>query len=454
MLLGRSTELKQLNHYYDREGSQIVVVYGQKNIGKKALIREFTQGKPMHFFAARSCSEREQVYQWGAELGTEGLRTLKYPSYEEIFTAITESLPGKKVIVIDEFQNMMKAGSTFMKELVSFVHKQWNKEQVMVLLCSSSVGWVENSMIKRIGEAAYELSGLLKIKELRFHDCKEYFPGFTRQQCIEVYSVLGGFPGLWAHFSDRLSVRENIIRTMLIPSGSLYGYGERNLSVELRETAVYNTILSSIAGGCRKLNDLYLHTGFSRAKISVYLKCLMELEIVEKVFSYDTEGHENAQKGIYRICSRPIHFYYRFIYPRCSRMFSEAPEVFYDAYIEADLKSYTAEYFKLVCREHMEECNERGLLPFTCDRVGEWVGKEGNIDIVMQDEDNRTILALCGYEKPMMTYEDYERILHYAGKAKLDAGYIYLYSVGRFDEKLNLEAKVKKNLTLVSLKEL
>lgn len=56
------------------------------------------------------------------------------------------------------------------------------------------------------------------------------------------------------------------------------------LSEESRETAVYDTILATLADGRHgKLNDMYAHTGFSRAKISVYLKNLMELELVENV---------------------------------------------------------------------------------------------------------------------------------------------------------------------------
>ena len=51
----------------------------------------------------------------------------------------------------------------------------------------------------------------------------------------------------------------------------------------IAETAVYDTILATLADGRHgKLNDMYAHTGFSRAKISVYLKNLMELELVEK----------------------------------------------------------------------------------------------------------------------------------------------------------------------------
>ena len=61
-----------------------------------------------------------------------------------------------------------------------------------------------------------------------------------------------------------------------------------------------------MARDCNKLNDIYRHTGFSRAKISVYLKNLMELDLAEKVYSYDTEGRSDTQKGIYRTLSKPF----------------------------------------------------------------------------------------------------------------------------------------------------
>lgn len=39
-------------------------------------------------------------------------------------------------------------------------------------------------------------------------------------------------------------------------------------------------------------------------------------------------------------------------------------------------------------------------------------------------------------------------------KAKLKADTIYLFSIQRFDEKLSLEAKMKKNLKLISLEDM
>ena len=454
MVLGRTSELKYLNTCYDREGSQIMVVYGEKNVGKTALLDEFVQDKPHSYYCARPASEREQRYRWGLELKPEAFGAPGYPVFGEILRSALGEETDKKVIIVDEFQYIVKAGNEFMDELIAFVHNSWQGTQVMVVLCSSSIGWVENSMITRIGEAAYEISGFLKIKELSFETMMEYFPGFSMEQCIEAYAVLGGIPGLWAHFNDKISVRENICRYILGKNAFLNREGQRIMEEELRETGVYNTILASIAAGKHKLNELYLHTDFSRAKISVYLKNLMELELVEKIFSYDTEGKANTQKGIYRIKNHFVHFYFTYLYPNLSSLEQLAPDQFYKRYIAPYFKSYVAEYFKTVCRQHVEKLDKWGRLPVEIDRMGEWVGKLGTIDVIAQSEEGVTLIGICNWEKNIMSYADYEWLLFCAEKAKLRADYIYLFSVKHFDEKLNLEAKMKQNLKLISMNEM
>lgn len=454
MFLGRTSELNYLNTFYDGEGSRLLVVYGQRNIGKTSLLKEFVKGKPYHYYCARSASEREQTYEWGRELTNQTGTLPEYPSYAEIFHKISENGSGKMVVIVDEFQHAVKSGSAFMKDLVSFVRESEKHCEVLVVLSSSSTGWVENSMVTRIGEAAYAISGFLKIKELPFEEMRDFFPKLSAEQCVEAYAVLGGFPGFWTQFEDSLSIRENICRFVLHPHTYLQEEGLRTVAEELRETAVYHTILASIASGRHKLNDIYRHTGFSRAKISVYLKNLMELELVEKVFSYDTEGKANTQKGIYRICNHFVHFYFRFLHPNRSALALIGTDAFYEEHIQPSFKNYTAPYFKDVCRERIEKWNREEKLLFRIDRIGEWVGKSGNIDVIAQDKTGKILAAYCNWEKSVMQYEDYEKLLSNIGKARLKADTIYLFSAQQFDEKLNLEAKMKKNLKLISLEDM
>ena len=131
-----------------------------------------------------------------------------------------------------------------------------------------------------------------------------------------------------------------------------------------------------------------------------------------------------------------------------------APDQFYKRYIAPYFKSYVAEYFKTVCRQHVEKLDKWGRLPVENDRMGEWVGKLGTIDVIAQSEEGVTLIGICNWEKNIMSYADYEWLLFCAEKAKLRADYIYLFSVNHFDEKLNLEAKMKQNLKLISMNEM
>lgn len=454
MILGRESELNYLNMHFDHGDSRIMVVYGEKNVGKTALLHQFIRDKSSYYYCAKYVSAREQRYQWGEELKKQGIRLSKYPEFTDIFKALLGKENEKKVIIIDEFQYIVKAGTEFMKQLIGFVHEIQAFQQVMVILCSSAIGWVENNMVTKIGEAAYELSGLLKIRELGFDIVRDFFTGFSMEQSIEAYAILGGMPGLFKQFDDKISIKENICRYILSRNAFLYEEGQRIVAQELREMGVYNTILASLASGRHKLNDLYLHTEFSRAKISVYLKNLMELELVEKVFSYDTEGKANTQKGVYRISNHFVHFYFTYIYPNLSSLEQMEPLEFYNCCIEPSFKYYVAEYFKRVCKQYIEKWNRWGKLPFEIEKTGEWVGKFGTIDVIAQNEDGRTIAGICNWDNPMMRYDDYEWLLFCLKKAKLSVDYIYLFSANRFDEKLRLESAVKQDLKLISLDEM
>ena len=455
MLSGRMPELQYLNQHFDKEGSQILIVYGQKHIGKTALAREFAQDKPNFYYLAKPCSEREQRYQMNLQLGAGRIidesKEEKFPEFSYIFDAICGNEVSKKVIIIDEFQNIVRVSDTFMTELVRFAKAKEEKRGVSILLCSSSIGWIENSMAEKIGAAASDISGMLKLEELPFTDVVNRFPDFRIEECVEAYAILGGMPGLWNQFDDKLTIQQNICRNILNPNSFLFEEGERMVTEQLRETSVYNTILATIASGSRKLNDIYTHTEFSRAKISVYLKNLIDLGLVEKVFSYKTAGRENVQKGIYRISNPFVDFYFTYLYPHMSALQTISVGEYYNEYIYPKFRRYVSGYFKKACRQHLERQNERGKLPFRFGDSGEWIGKEGTIDVIAQSEYGETLIALCNWEKPMMTYEDYRWVLDCAQKAKIDADYIYLYTASGFDEKLNLEAKIKHSLKLVQI---
>ena len=449
MFIGRDSEINTLNEYTERTGNQLLILYGKPGLGKTTLLQQFLRDKEdTSYLESIPLSEREQLFQWSKMLTEQGNDLPAYCSFEDIFNAISD----KKILIFDEFQYLCKNSSAFMDALFSFL--EFSEQENFVILCSSSIEWIENSMIHKIGLRAKQISGFLKLKELSFLNFIQYFRHFTFEECIEGYAILGGVPFLWEQIDSGKNLQDNIEDVLLSSGSALYEYGERTVARELRETAVYNTILCALASGIRKLNDLYIHTGFSRAKISVYLKNLMELGIVYKEFSYDTEGRINTQKGIYGISDHYVEFTYRFLLPYRQEQRELSSSQFYQKRIFPYIKKYTAEYFTIICKEYMELQNQSGRLPIHCIRTGKWIGKVGTIDFVAQDVEHKNILGLCNWERPMMRYADYEWLLFCAKQAKLTGDYIYLFSAGGFDEQLRFAAGSKKNIYLLTLENL
>lgn len=447
MKLIRNTELQYLEHYFQAEGSQLIVLYGQEMVGKTTLIRDFLENKPNSYLYARPCSERELQFEWGQEVKTED----DYPEYDQIFETMVRNQNSKHVVVIDEFQNAVHAGESFMKALTAFMHNEWNRQPVFIILVSSAIGWVENSMVSKIGTAAYEISGFLKIREFGFRELEAYFDFSSKIESIQTYSVLGGTPGFWEYFDSKKTFKENVCEKMIRKNSFLRMEANRLVESELRETNVYHAILAAIASGKYKLNDLHIHTGFSRAKISVYLKNLMELEIVEKVFSFETAGKENTMKGIYRITSPLVQFYFRFLYPNFSDLERLSPEDFYDRHIAQDLDHYVEDHFRKACESILNEMNQENLLPIHVEEYGEWVGKVGNIHYLGQSENGKYIIAYCNWEKPVFDYSDYEWLLFCCEKAKVTPDYVYIFNKGKFDSKLLDASNVKENIHLINM---
>ncbi len=450
----RKIDLAFLNRYYDSGISNILVVYGQRNVEQVSLLRSFIENRRHVFYSARKVSEREQIRLWKNELMEDKADLSEKATYTDIFSAAMGTGNSPYVFVIRNFEYIIKGSESFIRELVDFIEKNGKFRQILVILASSDVSWVENNMVSALGSYSSSIAGFKKIKPLPFSEMRNYFGKMPYRDAVLTYSVLGGQTLLWKYFDETLSFKENICRNLLDPGSYLYGEAIRLTEYSLRETAVYHTILSQMAQGVNKLNDLYHATGFSRAKISVYLKTLIHHDFAYKAYSFGNTGRENVVKGVYKILDPLLNFYFRFVFPNESSLLQMPADKFYDLFISAGIQEYAGECFKTVCREYVGRLEERGLLGFEISDEGEWIGKEGNIDIIAQSDTGDTALGICSFKK-MLTHEDLQKLEYVAKKARLEGDVFYLFSTGGFDEWL-LDASLKPNspIRLVGIDEL
>lgn len=451
----KTSILKELESQYTQSGNQLSVLYGREDSEKELLLKALVQNKKYFYYRARQVSAEEQVRQMGREIAECFEVSLQKYTYEEYFNRIKSGGPEKLIIIIDEFEYIAKKDPAFMEAIGKLKMKRLYPGPVQILLCSSAVAWVEKELNDCIGESAEKaIDDTIKLANLNFLEVVRALPEYQVSECIKVYGIIGGVPGYINRWNAKTDIKTNICRLILSRNGYMYGAAEALIGSSLRELSVYETILAHIAAGHDKLNELYQKTGFSRAKISVYMKNLGAFDIIQKVVSFETGGWENAKKGVYRIKDNYVNFWFRFVYPHLSELYMMGTEEFYDRYIAPGLDVYLNRYFTEVCMEYLGLLGVVGKLPLKISRMGTWVGKEGNIDIIAQDEVRRNMVGLCNWDKPELSMEMCETLFTNMKKAKITAEYFFLFSARGFDVAVTELAKKDKRFILVDMNEL
>ena len=451
MLQGRGEELNRLDAFFEKKESNAVVLYGEHLSGLKSVWNEFAGGKETIYLKATPASEREQAYLWARTLSWAGDNSFDY-SFLSVFRGALSSLDSrntnKKLLIISDFHLCLTSGTKFLEDLFLFLEEVRKDNRIMILLTTFECEWTEKDLVGILLSMKCRMNGFLRVRPFHFIDLVCSYPQAEFDQMISFYSILGGYSDAYDAFLPALSLKQNIISAFLLPTGRFRYYGLERIREAFREPAVYATILASLAEGRNKLNELYLHTGFSRAKISVYLKNLSAFSLVEKVKSFDTPGAENTKKGMYRISNPIVKFYFTFIYPHETELSLMTEEEFYKEYIEDKIESYYMDVFPIICEEFVILANERGYLPIVISKYGEWVGKEGTVDLIARDEERNFLFGFCNPNKGTFKDETFLHLLSVAKETRITPDYIYLFSLDGFEDKLLARVGDKDNVYL------
>ncbi len=399
-MAGRKQEIQYLEQMYQKSGNQLLILYGRKENGGRQLVRDFCRNKKFYYYYAPDISPQYQKQRMQKEISDRYQVAVSEASYDTFFKRIKSGDGSKLVVVIDEFP------------------------------------WTEQELPQILGNSMKKVDGITKLRELGFLDLVRQFPRYSVRESVEVYGVIGGVPEYMKGWEDQRDIRCNICTHILSERGFLRRKAEEIIRSQLRELSVYHTILEVLASGRHKLNDIYQATGFSRAKISVYLKNLMEFDVVEKVYSFETGGWQNAQKGLYQIKDTFLNFWFKFVYPHLSEFYQMEPEEFYDRFIAGELESYLKRYFVNVCMEYLELQDMVGRLPLKLHKMGTWIGKKGHIDIIAQNSVRENLISLCNWSGGAMTFTMCQQLFQSMEQAKITANYYYLFSARGFDEEL------------------
>ena len=191
-----------------------------------------------------------------------------------VFFWLENDFPERITIIIDEFTYLYKSNPTYDSGLQKAIDRIFKKKNIFLILCGSEVSVIEDFIDNSSKPLYGRKTADLKLLPFTYKEAKLFFPKYSKEDVLTIYSILGGTPLYLSLFDDSLSIRENIIRHCLSTSGYLFNEVDSLLRTELNEPNFYKKILLAINSGSSTLNESKTKIQDDGAKISKYLNVL------------------------------------------------------------------------------------------------------------------------------------------------------------------------------------
>lgn len=461
MFYCREEELRTMNRRYDKGSFECIIIYGRRRVGKTALINEFCKGKPTIYFSALNASSQENLEALSKAVyvykNPEVTKAPVYQSYSDALDAITELAKEQRLVfVIDEYPYLAKAEKSISSRLQHIIDHVWQNGQLFFILCGSSMSFMEYQVLGYESPLYGRRTAQLKIQALTYRESAVFYPKLGVEDQAMLYGITGGVP----HYINKLDVEENLDEALLDnlfnTSGYLFEEPENILKQELREPAIYNSVISAIASGSSRLNEISTKVRVESGICTKYLKVLLELGILKKETPI---AEKPGKKTIYAIDDNFFRFWYRFVPGNISSISAGRIRQIYQRAIKQFYPDYMGLIFEKMCQEYLLRYARE--LPILLSDVGQWWGtdpktrKEVQIDIVGASvEGNEYLIGSCKYKNEKIGVDELKLLRQYASVFRKNGKfYYYIFSKGGFKQPL-LDLAEQGEVTLLTLEDI
>lgn len=254
---------------------------------------------------------------------------------------------------------------------------------------------------------------------------------------------------------DNLSMEENIKNTYLNPSSPIFEEPNNLLKQEVREPAIYNAIITAIAAGSSKMNEISGKINENTSVCAIYIKNLITLGIIKKEAPY---GEKSSRKTIYSIEDNMFRFWYRFVPENTSIISRGAADLAYKR-ISPALSSYMGGIFEDICKQYLWKLLLAGKCAVNFNSLGRWWGtnpktkSQEEIDIMGADKDS-ALFGECKWTNEKIDLGVLEALTQRSTLFRCQKPYFYLFAKTGFTTGCIAQAAKMGNVALVSYEDM
>ncbi len=449
--VGRTEELSYLQEAWDSNRFEFCVLYGRRRVGKTALVSRFCADKPHIFHMGQLGSEAVELSNLSQAVsrGVFESATVNFSSFEDVLRYLSEISKDERLIfVIDEFPYLAKSIVSAMSSLQHAIDHYLGRGKLMIILTGSSISFMEQEVLGHKSPLYGRRTRTLKLGPLSLGETAL----LCRRSAVEsvlVHAMTGGIPLYVQYFSDPQQPLFDAIESVwFTKTGLLYQEPQFLLTMETRKGDQYMQLLSLLASGATKPNELATKLGISSAHIAALLSTLATLGIVEKRFPF---SEQQQRKGVWTIIDPLFAFHLRFVYPYLAVLElgkrSGAMKV-----LSAQFDQFVGTRFELMCHRYFIEHTQREIIA-----IAHWwgpnakPGRNEEIDLVAQDINGGMVFGECKWRNTPVGMGEYQKLKE---RSDLLPGgterEFWLFSKSGFTEELRSAQKA----TLVELEEM
>jgi AAA+ ATPase superfamily predicted ATPase len=342
VFVGRDRELAVLEELSESGRPELFVLYGRRRVGKTELLQRFCQGRRAVYFQAAQVREKDNLRAFrnamAAGLDDELTASIELPDWDAALALAAERSKGDRlVVVLDEFPYLCEAN----KGLPSILQRFWDgpgkKSSLMLVLCGSQISFMEREVLAERSPLFGRRTGQRHLRSLRPPETLAFFPRWKVRDRLLAYAILGGMPAYLRRFDDTRSLRENVLREVLRPEGYLFDEVQFLLRNELSNPATYNSILSAVARGERRVGDIALAVGIDSTTANKYLSVLRDIGLVEREIPITDPNPLRSRRGTWHIADRFLTFHFRHLQPHLSLVNADRGKRVMEEFVEPDL---------------------------------------------------------------------------------------------------------------------
>lgn len=456
MFIGRNKELNAFDKLYQSDQFEFVVIYGRRRVGKTALINQFIGDKKAIYFMGIESNEKQNLENFSKSIleFNSGMQAeISFASFQAALEYVFMLAQKERIILaIDEYPYVARSSKSLASTLQLLVDKYKDTSKLMLILCGSSMSYMEDDVLAYKAPLYGRRTAQMKILPFDFEESCHYFHYLSDEDKALIYGIVGGTPQYLLQMSDKLSVEENIKNTYLNPTSFLYEEPINLLKQEVREPAIYTAIITAIATGHSRMSEISTTVGEDTSVCSNYLKNLINLGIIRKETPY---GEKASKKSIYSIEDNMFYFWYRFVLDNTSVIARGAADMVYKR-IEPQLSNYMGRIFEEICMQYLWKQLLIGNTPIEFVSLGRWWGNDPiqktqtEIDIMGEQDSESALFAECKWRNEKVDLDILETLIHRSKLFHYTKVYYYLFSKSGFTKGCIKKTKDLGNVTLVS----